>query len=297
MTVCMSLQVALQHAMNRPGIHRTRSTSQQFVVAVPSYKRAEVLAQTTLPALRAARVPPSAIYVFVADDDEKDVYEAVLPQNAYRQLVVGHKGIGKQRTFITHYFSEGTRIFMVDDDIKYFMQLTRKGSNRATSRSTRSVDLPKWINKGFQLCEEYDTTIFGLYPLANEEYMRRLADASVGSYMIIGCAFGVIASHDKRWFVLENEHEDIERTLQHLEHEGQVVRLNIVGYHTKYMAPGGIRAHGVDRSEDSKKRAEQLIARYPQWLKPEIKYKAKYGWYNPQLRRVTGLKVDLMTAG
>lgn len=273
------------------GKSRRLSVPHNFVVAIPSYKRAEILASHTLPALQAARVPSSAIYVFVANNAEKAVYEAILPRSAYRKLIVGHKGISKQRTFIMRYFPEGTRIFQVDDDIRSFMQLTKKGPNRASSGSTRSVDLPKWINKGFQLCKEHGCTIFGFYPVPNEYYMS--TDASVGSYMIVVCAFGVVASHDKRWCTQEDELDDYERTLQHLENEGRVVRLNNITYHTKYMAPGGMLADGADRSTASKIRARQLIKRYPDWLQPEMKYKPRYNWYNPQLRRMPGLKVDL----
>jgi len=48
----------------------TRKKKADFVIAIPSYKRAETLRDKSLAMLEAKRVPASIIHVFVATEEE-----------------------------------------------------------------------------------------------------------------------------------------------------------------------------------------------------------------------------------
>ena len=78
--------------------------SNKYVVAIPSYKRQEILVTKSLKTLIDGGVSPSQIYIFVANNEEKDNYEKHVPKNMYKTLVVGKKGIINQRKFILKYF-------------------------------------------------------------------------------------------------------------------------------------------------------------------------------------------------
>ena len=94
-----------------------------FKVAIPSYKRSDVIMDKTLATLRRGGVALSDIYVFVVHD-EQEAYERACP--GY-QIVVGLKGKVEQIGFIQGFFSEGSYIVMMDDDItEIYKPLTEK---------------------------------------------------------------------------------------------------------------------------------------------------------------------------
>ena len=102
----------------------------KYVVAIPSYNRAEIIAKKTLEMLRKGRVPSSQIYIFVANETEHRAYTNAVPKELYGKIVIGVKGITKQRRFIVKYFAEGTKIVSMDDDVEKFLRLTPGEDNK-----------------------------------------------------------------------------------------------------------------------------------------------------------------------
>ena len=47
---------------------------EEYVVAIPSYKRPETLRTKTLKVLQDYNIDPTRIYIFVADDEQKEIY-------------------------------------------------------------------------------------------------------------------------------------------------------------------------------------------------------------------------------
>jgi hypothetical protein len=89
-----------------------------YVVAIPSYKRPDVMVKKTLKTLKEGGVPSSVIYIFVADEGEARIYENTVQKDLYNQIVVGVKGIAAQRNFIVKYFPEGQCVVSFDDDVE-----------------------------------------------------------------------------------------------------------------------------------------------------------------------------------
>jgi hypothetical protein len=254
----------------------------KYVVAIPSYKRAGILAKKTLPTLQRCGIPSRLVHIFVASKEEEQAYREALPRDMYHKLVVGRPGLARQRSFIMQYFREDTPLLMVDDDIDYFLLLTREeGKERKDKSSHKDPPLEPWIQRGFALCRREGARLFGMYPLANERYMNR--KIVVGKVPICGAAFGTFADPDPRWLVRYDEHEDFERSLIHFRHVGRVVRFNNIGYHTSYFAQGGIEATTKDRTADSLIRAQTLHDKYPEFVSG-IHYKDKLRVYNPKFR-------------
>jgi len=62
-----------------------------YVVAVPSYRRAEICKNQTLTVLEKLGVTKDKIYIFVANEEEEATYRAVLGDDY--TIIVGVRGI------------------------------------------------------------------------------------------------------------------------------------------------------------------------------------------------------------
>ena len=90
---------------------------ENYVIAIPSYKRPDTFIKRTFPLLIKYKIDPSKIHVFVANNEEKEAYEKILEGYAYGKIIIGEVGIMEIRNFMANYFDEGQRIFYLDDDI------------------------------------------------------------------------------------------------------------------------------------------------------------------------------------
>ena len=88
-----------------------------YVVCIPSYKRAELCNQKSLTMLKNNNIPKNKIYVYVANKEEYEEYKQVLDPKLYGHLVVGIKGLVPQRQFIMEQFPENKHIEFFDDDV------------------------------------------------------------------------------------------------------------------------------------------------------------------------------------
>ena len=77
-----------------------------YVIAIPSYKRNETLKKKTMRVLSEYKINPNKIYIFVADNDQKKLYEDTLEPKTYNKIVVGKPGIQHIRNFMPKYFPE-----------------------------------------------------------------------------------------------------------------------------------------------------------------------------------------------
>lgn len=238
----------------------------QYVVAIPSYKRAELLVECTLSTLQAMKVPASRIHVFVANRSEYNTYDKVLPRKMYHKLVLGVVGLGKQRTFISQYFPENTHILHMDDDVKKML----------THTNAVICDLNPWVNMAFRLCKQQNCKLWGVYPIDNRLCMSQTA--TVGWVPLIGTIFGVINCKDKGLHQKLSNCEDLERSLQHIHKFGKVLRLNGVCFRTKGGAfyEGGLGS-GQERLKDYELQLCKLEKMYPQYIKRRVHKNDKCG--------------------
>jgi cellulose synthase/poly-beta-1,6-N-acetylglucosamine synthase-like glycosyltransferase len=89
----------------------------EYIVAIPSYKRAQLCNDKTLSTLKKMNIPASKIYVYVANKEEEEEYKKIVDKSLYHKLVVGKKGLVPQRQFIMEQWGEGKPIVFFDDDI------------------------------------------------------------------------------------------------------------------------------------------------------------------------------------
>lgn len=226
-----------------------------YEIAIPSYKRANTVKEKTLALLTKHNINPDRVTIFVANDQEHQVYSETLKDTPYNKIVIGEVGMGAIRRFIQKHYPEGTYVMNFDDDLQEcFVKIDDK-----TMVPVGNLEQDVII-RGFKACEEHDAKLFGIYAAANPMFMKnRIA---VGLYYCIGSCWGLVTRHDNDLSVQLDDKEDFERSLQHYVKDGKVVRLDDITVKSKYYTEdGGMQ---VTRTNDRiLKSAENLVERFP----------------------------------
>jgi hypothetical protein len=162
-----------------------------FVVAIPSYNRENIIATKTLKTLKEGGVSPKKIYIFVANKQQYKLYDEVVPKNLYNRLVIGKKGITNQRKFISQWFPERQYIVSIDDDVDEIQILNKKGD-----KLVKLEDINNFFISSYKLLKKGDLYIWGIYPVRNEFFMKPTITTDLR--FIIGVLFGYINRHNKK---------------------------------------------------------------------------------------------------
>lgn len=242
-------------------------------VAIPSYRRANVISQCSLPLLCSWGVPMKRVHVFVIEE-EKASYQAMIDMNAMFQgvkVIVGPLGLHNMRNYIHQYFEDGVPVLHMDDDIKDVLAMNIDESVGNVKSSARYVLTPltsalKWVQDAFRTTKESGARLWGIYPVRNGYFMKDLEPITTDLRFCVGAFWGMWNA--KALTLALEEKEDFERTLLAYEQDGVVVRFNRVCPITSYYrTTGGMQARTSDRKEESKRSCAYLLERWPQWCK------------------------------
>jgi hypothetical protein len=233
-----------------------------YVVCVPSYKRAELCNEKTLQMLKDNHIPAKKIYVYVANKEEYDEYIQILDKSKYNKLVVGIKGLVPQRQFIMKQFPQGKHIVFFDDDVSKI--------DLSMWSLTKGKSLDFFFKHAFKESHKNKSFIWGVYPVFNPFFRKERQEMSTCLTYIVGAFYGIINRPNLKAIELtitkENgQKEDVERTLKYFVEDGIVLRFNRIGFMTKYYGKSG----GLGTFE----------ARLKPMLEASKKLKAKYGEY------------------
>lgn len=248
-----------------------------WIVVIPSYNRVDTLKEKTLKLLKEYKIPASKIYVFVANEEQKKLYEEGLEKGSVGHIIVGVKGLAEVRNFIFKYFPKGKKLVEMDDDIRGFFEYDEK----ANRHEKPLVSLEKVIERGFEECEKSGARLWGVYPIPNGFFMK--PTVSTDLRFIIGSFWGCINPGGDKALQLPfgGEKEDYQRTILFWESDGVVVRLNFVAPKTAYYKePGGMQEG--DRVAKQNKAVKAMMAKWPQYIKPNPRRKSGY----PEIRLV-----------
>ena len=221
----------------------------EYFIAIPSYKRAKEIQSKTLKYLKDCGINDERIVVFVANEEEKNIY---ISAGVGNKIVVGVLGITNQRNFIMNFFPLGQYVVSMDDDIE---RLERADLQQNCFIPITALD--ETIRENYQLMLEENRYIWGIYPVHNIFFIKRPMHTDLK--FIIGVCYGYI----NRRIMLGVEFdvkEDIHNSILHYLKDGGVLRINTIVAKTKFNAVGGL---GMDRYEANKKAAEALHLKYP----------------------------------
>lgn len=241
-------------------------------VVVPSYNRAEGFKEKTLKTLQYHKVPPSKIYLFVANEEQKKIYEDVLEPGSVGHIIVGVKGLGPVRNFIFDYFPKGTPLVSFDDDVRGFVRLSKP-----KLRDLKPAELAKCIDLGFEHCKKSGANFWGDYPIPNHFFMSNTI--SYDFKFIIGSFWGCFNPGGTiRITMGTGEKEDYMRAIQFWERDNAIVRLNFLSHKTStYNEPGGLQSNGVQARIDREKIVvEKMLKKWPQYLRANPKRKSEF---------------------
>jgi len=229
-----------------------------YYVAIPSYKRENVLVKKTLPTLLNGKIKATHIYIFVANAQEKRIYEKTIPKEMYNKIVIGKKGIANQRIFIRNYFAEGSYVISIDDDIEAVMKFVNDKKLKQLN------DLDTFFLKAHKLLKKHNLFIWGIYPVSNPFFMKNGPVISTNLRFLIGGLHGYIVRKDLKLNPSPKAEgkEDYEQSILYYLKDKGVLRFNRITIKTRFLAPGGL---GVEkqRFEINKQAANYLHNRYP----------------------------------
>lgn len=243
-----------------------------FKIAIPSYKRSDILMDKTFKTLQRYNIPNDMIDIFVADKDEYNIYKKVLPKDI--NIIVGIKGLKYQRMFMSDYYDDDDNIVYMDDDVE---KIEKKVDDKYLVELVGD-EFKKLCEEGFKLCYKNGCKNWGVYPVHNAYFMRNTITTDLK--YIIGCFYGVI--NDKECERRNVSHgEDYERTIKYYLKYDNVIRMNDYTIQTKYFAKGGMDAeYEGKRAENIDKQLDILKSLYPDLM--TIRQKKNYN--NPVLK-------------
>ena len=252
-----------------------------YKVAIPSYNRSKRIVDKTLTTLRDNHIPFELVWVFVVPS-EFDLYHTTIttafPLFNPEHLIIGAKGLTAQRTFITNFFDEGEHILNLDDDV-----------GEIDFSLSHYTDLDSFIKTAFSDCLKCGVFLWGVSTNHSVNWRTGQEHIRSGLTMIVGAFHGII--NRKTLFTLTcNQKEDVERTIQHFIHDGNVLKYNRVGFKTNYYSVGGL-GNKKSRFETNKIAAEKLFAMYPQYgfIKKRVRTDGRYDFC---LKRLKGTDIE-----
>lgn len=239
----------------------------EYRIAIPSYKRQDILTEKTLSYLKECGIPSDIIDVFVANKEEYEIYKKNIPKNLYSNLIIGVERLFKQRNFITDYYPQNQPLICMDDDITELKQL-KKGKLKKIDKN-----LDKIIKYGFYLMKKYDTTLCGIYPVDNPFFMGNTL--SVGLYFCVGLFTWIY--NDKSIKLTITNKDDYERTIKTYIKKGKVIRFdNITATTNYYTEKGGLQDSDERTHEMIEKSGKYLIKKYPEFCEENTNRKNEY---------------------
>jgi hypothetical protein len=244
--------------------------SLSYEIAIPSYKRHNLLLKQTIPTLEKLKADLSKVTVFVADTTEKLIYDTTLQSAGLEvKVVVGVPGIGPQRQFINMHYPAGTRIFSMDDDVAGVYEKT------GDKYKETELSLDDIVKIGFDACEKTGARIWGINAVLNGFFMKDTVTS--GLRYVCGIFHGGYAqdpclTDPERSLISSGE--DFENTLRSFTMYGKVIRIDWLAPKTKYFNQGGIQESigGKEaRRLDHARALEEIVSRYPDLAKTYIK--------------------------
>lgn len=231
-----------------------------YVIAIPTYARVKALTNKTLPTLKRLKADFDKIHIFVANEEEEIKYREALG-NDYK-IIVGVKGISRQRKFYHEYFPEGTKIVSFDDDVEDVLE--KRGNKLVPTVYT----LDQLAEEAFGYCEEYGARLWGLHHGTNGFYMKDEIWAGLRY-----CAATIMGTYAHDWIFCDPERnmtntgEDAHSSLRGFVHYGANIRFEYLAFKQDWFGEGGNaqcvkEEDGVERNVRHREELLKVHARY-----------------------------------
>ena len=197
------------------------------------------------------------LYIFVADEEEKALYETALasmpypPEGLpYRQIVVGSPGGAAATRAICAFFPVGQRIVFMDDDLSRFFNWTDGTLHKVAQ------DLRSYLDDGFASIDASGYGAFTFSFLSNKMFLQGKPRKEFRPYMLAGNFFGTRNDPDMittpDW---QSHGDDSIRTCRFIDKYGGILLYWWAGFNTNY----GTEAGGMQASGDRGNAEDRLM--------------------------------------
>lgn len=214
-----------------------------YQIAVLSKGRPISVWYKTLALLKKHGISKDIINIFVIEA-EYELYKKSIPEHLYGFITSGFDGKIQQTEYIQNSYPEGAHIVFIDDDLEQ-MDISLSGCD----------DLDSFIKLAFLDCEKHKSYIWGVYPIWNPHYRRKMIDmnlvkCSTDLRFLCGSFYGIVnrpADRDlelKITKITKSLKDDVERTIRYFIKDGIVLRYNLVATKQKFYADGGFGKRG-----------------------------------------------------
>jgi len=240
-----------------------------YRIAIPSYRRPEILLKRVLQFLEVHQVDKHDIDIFLANEAEFIEYERIIPQG-YNYVIIGKPGIGHARQFMSEFYPNGQHIVYLDDDVKDIKELKMVDGKKKVHSI---LDFKILIKFMFERLIKENLRLCGITAVNNPFYLTDKITTDLK--FIIGQFACVInaSSLEKREF---NLLEDYERTCNYYIADGGVLRYNMLYIDADYnKLPGGVSAIHYRDPASKDIELEAFIKKYPLLSKIQEKKSGK----------------------
>ncbi len=229
-----------------------------FVVVIPSYKRAEKLKTHTLELLK-GDIPSELIYIFVANEEEKETY--IKECGDEYNYVVGKKGKAEIEECIKNYFDEGQLIAHFDDDVKLVYEVVLNEEGKTKRKTVES--LLDFIDNAFKQMKLGDCELWGLEHPGND-YWTSTNKILKPRMLVNGQVFGNVNDKSLKYETLL---DDVERSLHfHYKNGGRnLIMGRFMPLCGKNWSAGGLE--GMRTKETFTESANRIAEKYPNTVK------------------------------
>jgi hypothetical protein len=265
--------------------------SNDWIICIPSYHRAESIKSNTLAVLESYKIPYERIKIFVSPP-EVETYKKSIP---HIEIVPSIIGCIANRNFIRHYFPEGQRLVYMDDDIFDISSVCDfseahtdchifKKENLGKDFYKKQMKLPNlslFLDYTFSVMDKENANLGGIYPIKNgffasHRYTTDLRYVCGGLYLERNI-------HEIKLQGMEYS-EDFERSCLFFKRDGKIIRVESVMLHTPYYKGEGglVETRTIEKSKDAQ---ELLASLYPEYLKVIAPNKNNKFW-NLKIKKV-----------
>jgi len=232
-----------------------------YKIAIPSLKRANVLNARTYKFLKKHEIADSNIYIFVIDN-EYEIYKEVFPEC---NIVVGRFTAKNNKNYILDYFPENEIILQLDDDIKDLF----RAPDINTLESLSNLD--EFVQHSVEKLEEHKTNLLGVYPIKNAGFMWRNKE-HLSTNLNYCCGAVLLYKNHRLKRRSLNLIEDFEFSLINFLTFGKILRNNLVCVEAnQYTLDGGLQHNNKRTKENKLNEIKKLQAKYPVYVKISMK--------------------------
>ena len=237
-------------------------TNSDYVICIPSYKRALLCKEKTISTLHKHKIDPKKIFVYVANKEEYDLYNKILDKNDYNKIIIGKKGLVPQRQFIMEQWPARKHIVFFDDDVQSI--------DLSLSSKFKQHCLDYFFREAFKECVKNNAFIWGVYAVFNPFFRKTKSEMSIELKYIVGAFYGIINRPNLKSIQLtitkkNGQKEDVERTLKYFINDGIVLRFNKIGFTTKYYGKEGGLGQFEERLKPMKEACQKLENKYSEY--------------------------------